>query len=380
MANPDAEVEVLTARERGAIAVVRIRGRDAIALADSVFRPRSGVGLGKTPRNRLRLGRVGDGLGDEVVAVVLGTEVPTVEFQSHGGTMAIALVTQALTDAGGVLIDPLLTARRGRTIELEAIEDLAHAATLGVAQVLLEQSQGALRDAVRAILQDLEARPGLALEQLAQLIGRASYGLRLLSGWRVVLAGRPNVGKSRLLNALAGYERAIVDATPGTTRDAVSVQAALGGWPVEIVDTAGLRLTGDEIEAQGVARSRREHLHADLVLVVLDRAEGLTGDDLELVEQTPNGVVVANKIDLPAAWDPDVALMESRCVHVSAQTGTGLKRLIAAIVERLVPDPPEKGTAVPFRERHVAALVEAKRLAETGRWLEARQMIDKLLR
>ena len=110
-------------------------------------------------------------------------------------------------------------------------------------------------------------------------------GLRLIAGWRVVLAGRPNVGKSRLLNALTGYDRAIVDATPGTTRDVVTARTALDGWPVELADTAGLRPSDDPIEASGVALARARQGEADLVLVVLDRSEPLTDIDRAIVAE-----------------------------------------------------------------------------------------------
>jgi tRNA modification GTPase len=380
MPDLEAEVELLTARDRGAIGVLRIRGRDAIRVADSVFRARSGASLDETPRNHLRLGRVGDGLGDEVVAVVLGTELPTVEFQCHGGVMPVALVTRALAQAGGHLVDQSFTLSGLGRLEQDAVADLAHATTVATAQVLLEQSQGALRDAIVTTLENIEVNSALALESLRQVVERTSYGLRLLRGWRVVLAGRPNVGKSRLLNALAGYQRAIVDSTPGTTRDAVSVKAALGGWPVEIIDTAGLRLTEDDIERQGVERSHNEQLKADLVLLVVDRSDCLMKDDLALVDRTPDGLVVASKVDLPAEWDSAVAFGERPIVEVSAQAGTGLETLISTIIGRLVPRPPEKGTGVPFRKEHHVALLEALRLIERDDARTARSVLESLLR
>ena len=169
--------------------------------------------------------------------------------------------------------------------------------------------------------------PAEALDLVDALLGRADVGLRLIAGWRVVLAGRPNVGKSRLLNALTGYDRAIVDATPGTTRDVVTARTALEGWPVELADTAGLRPSDDPIEAAGVALARARQGEADLVLVVLDRSEPLTDIDRAVVSEQARGLIVANKCDLPAAWSP----ADLDAVAVSAQRrrwdrGTGRDR------------------------------------------------------
>src|SRR5206468_12815742 len=129
---------------------------------------------------------------------------------------------------------------------------------------------------------EVESGAAGPLDGLDRVIRRAAVGLRLISGWKVVIAGRPNVGKSRLFNAMAGFARAIVDPTPGVTRDVVTFRTAFGGWPVELADTAGLRATEDAIESMGIARSRREQVDADLVLLVLDRSELLQPTDHEL--------------------------------------------------------------------------------------------------
>ena len=184
------------------------------------------------------------------------------------------------------------------------------------------------------------------------LIERATVGTRLVEGWRVVLAGRPNVGKSRLLNALAGYDRAIVAPTPGTTRDVVTATVALEGWPVELADTAGLRPTLDPIEAEGVAQARSRHREADLVVVILDRSVPLEGQDLVVLAGHRGGLVVANKSDLPTSWDES----EQGALAVSAERGDGVDGLVRAIADRLVPDPPPAGSGVPFRAVHARRL------------------------
>ncbi len=173
----------------------------------------------------------------------------------------------------------------------------------------------------------------------------------------MVIAGRPNVGKSRLFNALVGFTRAIVDPTPGTTRDVVSVKAVFGGWPVELADTAGLRQSFDLVESIGIERSLREQQQADLVLIVLDQSLPLEAIDNELMASQSVSILVGNKSDQPPAWHAgDLSFRSRAIVTVSAHTGEGLAGLIDAIASRLVPKPPPAGAGVPFRREHVEQL------------------------
>ena len=279
-------VSLLTAEGRGAIAVVRVWGPKAIEVADAVFRPNRGVRLARTAAGRLRLGRIGEGLGDEVVAVLVEAEPPAVEIQCHGGAAAVSLVQDALEAAGaGAWRGSHLADREHASGDLvaDALFDLARAPTLRTAEILLDQAHGASAGSSRGSSGRSTRNRRMALAGLEALAGRAAAGLRLLSGWKVVIAGRPNVGKSRLLNALAGFPRAIVDPAPGTTRDVVRFSTSFGGWPVELADTAGLRGTDDAVESLGIERSRREQQQADLVLLVLDRSEPLLAIDRELI-------------------------------------------------------------------------------------------------
>jgi tRNA modification GTPase len=351
-----AYVSQLTPEGRGAIAVVRVWGPDAINVSSALFRPVGDLSLAQTAPGRLRLGRIGEALGDEVVAVVLDTAIPTVEVQCHGGTAAVELVVAALEKAGATRFDRWQASEHVASDRLsaEALIDLAHAPTTRTAEILLDQAQGSLRAAIVKLTEAIGEQPVQALADIEELIRRAAVGVRLLSDWRVVIAGRPNVGKSRLLNALAGYPRAIVDPAPGTTRDAVTIRTSFGGWPVEIVDTAGLRTTNDAIESLGIAMSYREQERADLVLLVLDRSEPLQLIDRRLLATTAGALPIANKSDLAPVWSAgDIPIDASDIVTVSADRGDGVTSLIAAIAERLVPEPPPAGKAVPFRLAHL---------------------------
>jgi tRNA modification GTPase len=368
-----ARVCLLTPEARGAVAVVRVWGADALQVVDAAFRPARGTRLAESSRERPLLGRLGTGLGDEVVAVIVGKEPPEVEVHCHGGAGAVGLVIESLVAVGAERLAPTSWIEHDSrsTIEAQARVDLFKSLTARTAEILLEQVHGALARELDEIIQLCERDTARALAGIDRLIAASSVGLRLTSGWSIALAGRPNVGKSRLLNALAGYERAIVDPTPGTTRDVVTVRTAVDGWPIEIADTAGLRDAGDSLEAAGIERARARQAGSDLTVLVLDRSEPLTAADHGLIAALPDALVVANKVDLPAAWwQPSCRAIMS----ISAERGDGLEHLALALARRLVPESPDPGSGVPFRHEHVAHL-RAARLAlgagDTRRAIEA---------
>jgi tRNA modification GTPase len=378
----DARVAVLTPPNRGAIAVLGLWGPHALTIADAVFRPAHRPNLSKTRPGVPRLGRAGDGLGDEVVAVVLkpgpgegrSPSGPQVEFQCHGGAAASELVLGALTAAGATRAEPIdwVKLRAASPLRASAWSELGRASTTRVAEVLLDQSDGAFDREIEAVIgflsQGSEAEAHKASAALEALVRRAEVGVRMVRGWRIVLAGRPNVGKSSLLNALAGYRRSIIDATPGTTRDVVTVELSLDGWPVLMSDTAGLRAPSEELEKIGIERARRAHETADLVLPVLDRSQPLTAEDVDLLRRPSGGPPVAvNKSDLAPAWDPaDVEDLQGRAVIISARDQSGLGLLVSALARRVVPEPPPSGSGVPWRDDHVGWLREAARALSVG--------------
>lgn len=344
---------VLTAAGRGAIGVIRVSGTDALKTVDSVFRPARGKPLRDTSIGAPRVGRIGAGSGDEVVAVIVAESPPRVEIQCHGGSASIGLVLAAI-QAESVRVGPNEESGPGETIDTlaEALDDLPHAPTLRTAAILLEQAQGALDFELRQVIAALSHDPDQARRDLEKLRERAGVGLRLRDGWRVALAGRPNVGKSSLLNAILGFDRAIVNPCPGTTRDVVRVQAACDGWPVEFADTAGIRAAIDVIEQSGVERARRVHDEADLVALLLDGSVPLTAADHDLIAEYPQAFRIATKADLPLAWKPSDWHAES----VSARQREGIDSLLSTMLERLIGVPIPKGVGVPFRPSHRAAI------------------------
>jgi tRNA modification GTPase len=292
----------------------------------------------------------------------------------HGGREAVRFLREQLAEQGLRICHWEEFLRRTSDDALQAAASLAltQAATVRTASILLDQQQGALARALDAILQALQrGEIAAAEEQLTQLARYASLGQHLTQPWRVVVAGAPNVGKSSLVNALAGYQRSIVAATPGTTRDVVTTRIALDGWLIELADTAGLRSEAEALEEQGIRRARATAADADLCLWLLDGSSSPVWPS----EPLASVQLVINKCDLPPAWDWDSA---TGAVCVSARTGAGLPELCAAVVARLVPDPPPSGAAVPFPPSLAAGVAEVRRRLATGDAAEAQGIVAAL--
>ncbi|MFO0879597.1 MAG: GTPase [Gemmataceae bacterium] len=332
-------ITVLTAPGKGALAVVGLSGSEAWPLARDLFRPAGGRPLPEVPEEgRFWFGRVGADLADEgILAVRAVGPVPRLEFQVHGGREVVRYLLHLFTARGVIEVDPAgWLADTPSGWESEALFLLPHALTLRTAAILLDQAHGALRRE----LERIDQLPSTAqVAPLERLQATHALGAHLTRPFRVVLAGAPNVGKSSLVNSLAGYPRAVVSPLAGTTRDAVSTLLAIDGWPVELIDTAGLSEEAAVLEAAGMELTRAALGEADLVLWVVE------------ADKTPRWPVpsasflpVVNKIDLPPVWDvhaiPDA-------IPVSALTGEGLDGLCQRISRNLVPRSPEVGEAIP---------------------------------
>ena len=273
----------LTAPGRGGIAVIRCTGPDAAGAIETCFRPAARVAV-PPALGRLAYGHVVDADGRVLEEVILHRAGPaTWEVNCHGGPAAVEAACDRLASLGLVRVDPgaLLAAEGAGPVERAARRLLQTAATPLAARILLDQLNGALEEAVAQMDDALAAgRPDEAAGAIDTLLARwRTCGRYLAEAPRLVIAGRPNVGKSTLLNRLAGHERAITHAEPGTTRDYVETVAAFDGLPVVLVDTAGLREAVGRVEREGVARARHQASAAALVVYLLDAEVGATDDD-----------------------------------------------------------------------------------------------------
>ncbi|MBI2824565.1 MAG: GTP-binding protein [Planctomycetia bacterium] len=326
---------------------------------------------------RISYGHWSSQQGEEVVVCRAGER--EFDIHCHGGTAAVAAIVESLVDAGGKLVDwrAWLAGHAPDAIRRAALEALADARTERAAVVLLDQLAGALAHELQAIHAEL-ARGELAAaaSALRELGTRASVGLHLVTPFQVVLAGRPNVGKSSLINALVGYQRAIVFSEPGTTRDVVTAVTAIDGWPVELSDTAGLRETFDPVEEAGGRLARERLDRCDLVVLVFDASEASPDDDRRLQDGFPEALVVYNKCDVVGAR----ALADTASQRMtSAVSGAGIKALVAEIGRRLVPTPPQAGAGVPFTRGQVDGIERALAAVEQNDAVLAMQSLETLL-
>ena len=361
-------ISQLTPPGRGAVASILVSGPDAIALVSRHFSPASGKSLLELPVGRVVFGSFRS-LADAAEEVVVGLHGKNhVEIHCHGGAFAAAAVMKALAKEGATIVpwQQIAEHMEPDRIAAEARVALAAARTEKTAAILLEQYHGALRKCVKGIEAAIEGQSEshtTSIARLERLLALAHLGKHLTQPWRVFIAGAPNVGKSSLMNALIGYRRSIVFDQPGTTRDLLTAVTALDGWPVELVDSAGLRESDDALEAAGVARAAAGMAEADLVLWVEDAT---TTDSTVVTEHIPKSssiIIVKNKADLLPA---SALLQEADELAVSALTGQGLNRLCQRIIEQLIPVPPVRGEAVIFTQRQEQAIQEAATALAAG--------------
>lgn len=417
MIEPDDPIAAIaTAPGRGGIGVVRVSGRNLLPLAQAL--------LGKAPPAR-RAHRAGfldaqGGLIDEGIALFFPaphsyTGEDVLELQGHGGPVVMHMLLRRCIDLGARPAQAGEFTRRAflndklDLAQAEAVADLIEAATDSAARCALRSLRGEFSAAIEELRRQLvelrmlveatldfpeeevdaldrkqvRARQAALLQAVDDALARSRQGSLLRTGLKVVLAGQPNVGKSSLLNNLAGEDLAIVTAVPGTTRDSLRQSIHIEGVPLNIVDTAGLRDTQDEVERLGIARTWREIENADVILLLVDARAGVTAQDEVLLDRLPRGakrVFVHNKVDLTGTI-PQVKRGESATeLYLSAKTGDGvdlLRKELLAIAGW------QHGAENLFmaRERHLAALRQAAaHVAQAGGLFEQSELFAEELR
>lgn len=322
-----------------------------------------------------------DGAESGESIVLCRTGADKFELHCHGGSAAAKSITHSLEQAGfakGSFAADLGHPSDG-TIEQQALQDLQQAISLETASVLMDQSRGSLSAALRQIVNCLETTDLLeATNRLSELVSWAEFGLHLVRPWKVVLAGPPNSGKSSLLNAILGYQRAIVHEQAGTTRDLLAEQTSLEGWPVLIVDSAGVRQTSDFVEGAGIAASLDAVSSADCLLLLVSPDSGWQPehDSILKVFSGTRVLVVETKSDIGSV-DTAPASRFPR-VSTSVHDADSISHLLKTVASLLVPQAPRPGQAVPFRQSHAESLQKAMELIERKNPEEAALQLKSL--
>jgi len=402
----------------GGIGILRISGEKAIEVAAGLLRLRSGKSLASVRSHTLYRADILDQATlsssdvqrqpsralDEVLVVVMRTPRSytgehVVEIHCHGGPFVLQAICESLIRRGARLAEPGEFTKRaflnGRLdlAQAEAVLDTIRARTAGSLRLAQEQLRGTLSNKINRLRETLirllaqveagidfteedisfiqadELAAGMraTMDGIAQLVESSREGMVLREGVTAAIVGRPNVGKSSLLNALLQTDRAIVTPIPGTTRDVLEETLNIRGVPVRLLDTAGVRPTDDPVEQEGVRRSEAAMEQAELLLIVLDGSVSLADEDRKILTQrsAKKRVIVLNKTDLPCGVDKaevaDLVRSTAALIHLSVKTGTGLDDLrdaIRSLVLRADFEPGE--SAVVTRLRHRTALLKAR--------------------
>jgi tRNA modification GTPase len=382
MTNPPSRAYRITSSAPAAIAVLMVEGPEAWGWLQLHWRPNLGSVEKMPAMNRIRYGSLSPqhdtAAGESIVLCRTGDE--RFELHCHGGPSASNAILESLSRHGFEIAPPDDTFRffEPDAFSVDATRSLLQAKSLAVTRILIDQARGALAREIQTIRQSIhQNRDPDAMSRLQNLLHWEPLGLRLVEPWQVVLAGPPNAGKSSLLNKLLGYDRTIVHASAGTTRDLIPEATSLGGWPVVLTDSAGVRETDDAIEQQGVASSLEAVARADAILLLVPRDTGWSDDHERILARTSGKrlLVVHTKCDL-ANQDVSPPPDSVPCVHVSIHDPSSMNRLMSRIEDLLVPKIPPKGTPIPFLPNHFDRLRNCLQMLQSGLRAEALRSLD----
>ena len=370
MFHTDTIAAISTGMTSSGIGIVRISGPDAVEIADKIYDSRNGKKLADMPTHTIHYGYIRDGeeFLDEVLVMLMRgprsfTAEDTVEINCHGGVYAMNRILERVTRKGARLAEPGEFTKRaflnGRIdlSQAEAVIDVINAKNEYALKSSVSQLKGSVLKAVREIREkiiyhiayiesalddpehisldgypeQLEEQTEQWIEKITSLIASAKNGKRMKEGIRTVIVGKPNAGKSSLLNVLLGEERAIVTDIAGTTRDVLEEQMSLSGISLNIIDTAGIRETEDVVEKIGVKKAKTYAKDADLVIYVADSSTQLDENDEEIMEliRDRKAIVLLNKMDLDLVTTEEMIRerLDKPVIQISAKEEQGIDRL-----------------------------------------------------
>lgn len=378
----DTIVAISTPVGQGGIGIVRLSGPESLSIADRIFRPAKKTGVTEAKAFSIVYGHVvdhesGAEIDEALVSVMRApnsyTREDIVEINCHGGMVAVRRILGLVLEQGAKLADPgeftkraFLNGRISLT-QAEAVMDLISAKTEESMRIAVDQLRGGLSEKLGGLrnslieicahaeayidfpeeeiksktLEEMVGRLGTVRDECEGLSRTFEEGRFFREGLSVAIIGRPNVGKSSLLNALLKRERAIVTAIPGTTRDTIEEYLNIHGLPVRIVDTAGIRSSSEAVEKEGIRRSIEALERADFVIAMLDGSEAMKDGDRDILEKIKekNAVVVINKSDLPGMMNLDEGMLqEKKYISISARDGEGLEELKSLVFQSILTD------------------------------------------
>lgn len=372
---------VATAPGEGGVGIIRVSGCESLKIADAIFQAKRSIRVKEIPSHRVTYGKIVDPRNqqvvDEVIMLVMKaphsyTKEDVVEFQCHGSSVALKNILSLTLYEGARLAEPGEFTKRaflnGRLdlSQAQAVMDIIRSKTDASLRMAVGHLEGKFSDKIRMYRHDIlgmiahleaaidfpeedidELATDAAREQIIsikeeidQLLRTAGTGRFLREGLKTIIIGKPNVGKSSLLNALLKENRAIVTDVPGTTRDVIEEYANIGGVPLRIMDTAGIRDTDDLVEKIGVEKARELVASADLILALFDMSCPLEKEDKEILAliQQKGALILLNKNDLQACFSPEdlnKELPDATFLSISTLNGNGMKQLEDEIVNRV---------------------------------------------
>jgi len=402
----DTITAIATPVGEGGISVIRISGEKALDIAEKIFLPFYGKTIAEISPLQVYLGEVRDPIKQQSIDEALLTwfKAPNsyttehvIEISAHGGLHLSSRILQIIISQGARLAEPGEFTRRAFTngrldlTQAEAVTDLIHASSDKALDTALAQLQGklsekinSLYESILAVLAQLEAaidfpEEGLSFQKrettfemikgiqsnLTELINTFQQGKVFREGAKAALVGKPNVGKSSLLNALLGEDRAIVTEFPGTTRDVIEEKLRVGDIHINILDTAGLRSHPELIEEDGIKRTIDALTMADIILIIFDGSRPLDENDDLLIKLIPDKpyLVIINKNDLPGKLDLaklKKIIPTNNLIHISATTNKGMDGLLDEIYSHVVNQKPSSSALFITRERHRTLLIQAR--------------------